>query len=266
VRYLILLCLFCTNAILLGQNPNVDAVLTSKLETDADAFSGYDSFGYSYQIKNNVFRKIKKNEIFEYKNIALGTISKTDILNPLKIVLFYEDFNSAILLDNQLNKITEINFSQNDIPLVVNAIGMAAQNQLWVYNVLSQQIGLYDYLKNDYKTISVPLTEAIKYYQTDFNTFYWIDKKNDWYSCDRFGKITSLGNIADFDIIEIIDSQKYIRSKDNFLYFNTRKGSENTEVSEIKVLEKSFHKFYYKDQILSIFTDKEIVNYKIVTP
>jgi len=37
-------------------------------------------------------------------------------------------------------------------------------------------------------------------------------------------------------------------------------------ISEIEILEKSFDNFYYKDQILSIFTAKEIVNYKIVTP
>ena len=89
-------------------------------------------------------------------------------------VLFYEDFNSVVLLDNQLNKISEINFSQNNIPIVATATGMSTQNQLWIYNTLNQQIGLFDYLKNEYKTVSTPLTENIKFYQTDFNTFYWI--------------------------------------------------------------------------------------------
>jgi hypothetical protein len=191
----------------------------------------------------------------------LGNITKVDIQNPLKIVLFYEDFNSVVLLDNQLNKMTEINFSQNTIPIVVNAIGMSTQNQLWIFNTLNQQIGLFDYLKNEYKTVSIPLTESIKYYQTDFNTFFWIDKKNNWFSCDIFGKISSLGTVPDFDKIEIISPQKYIFSKANTLYLR-----ENTNtISEIEILEKTFDKYYYKDQILSIFTAKEILNYKIVT-
>ena len=261
-QILLLLFIACSFSTFFGQSQKVNASVISKFKMDADEFIGYDSFGYSYQIKNNVFSKIKRSEIFEYKNVSLGNITKVDIQNPLKIVLFYEDFNSVVLLDNQLNKMTEINFSQNAIPIVVSAIGMSTQNQLWIFNTLNQQIGLFDYLKNEYKTVSIPLTEGIKYYQTDFNTFYWIDRKNNWFSCDIFGKISSLGNVSEFDKIEIISSQKFIFSKANSLYLR-----ENTNTfSEIEVLEKTFDKFYYKDQILSIFTTKEIVNYKIVTP
>lgn len=261
-QILVLLFIACSSSIIFGQSQKVNPVLISKFKIDADEFIGYDSFGYSYQIKNNVFSKIKGNEIFEYKNVSLGNITKVDIQNPLKIVLFYEDFNSVVLLDNQLNKMTEINFSQNTIPIVVSAIGMSTQNQLWIFNALNQQIGLFDYLKNEYKTVSIPFTESIKYYQTDFNTFFWIDKKNNWFSCDIFGKISSLGTVPDFDKIEIISPQKYIFSKANTLYLR-----ENTNtISEIEILEKTFDKYYYKDQILSIFTNKEITNYKIVIP
>ncbi|KAF2334371.1 hypothetical protein [Flavobacterium daemonense] len=249
-----------------AQNSKINAVKISQTTNVADEYLGQDSFGFNYQITNNVFSKFKGNEVFEYKNVSLGRITKSDLQNPLKIVLYYEDFNTVVLLDNQLNKISEINFSLNSNPIVVSAIGMSTQNQLWIYNSLNQQIGLFDYLKNEYKTVSIPLTEPIKYYQTDFNTFYWIDKKNNWYSCDIFGKITSLGNVADFDKIEIIDSQKYIFSKGNLLYLRNIDKEKSSAVSEIEILEKSFDNFYYKDQILSIFTAKEIVNYKIVTP
>ena len=249
-----------------SQNQKIKASSVSHFSTDADEFSGYDSFGYSYQIKNNVFSKTKGNEVFEYKNVSLGKITKVDLQNPLKIVLFYEDFNSVVLLDNQLNKVTEINFSLNNTPIVVSAIGMSTQNQLWIFNALNQQISLFDYLKNEYKTVSTPLIETIKYYQTDFNTFYWIDKKNNWFSCDIFGKTTALGKVSDFDTIEIINNHQYLFSKANLLYFKDITSTNSNAFSEIEILEKSFDKFYYKDQILSIFTAKEITNYKIVTP
>jgi hypothetical protein len=71
----------------------------------------------------------------------LGKITKVDLQNPLKIVLFYESFNVAPL-DNQLNEIQKINFSSNANPIVITATGIASQNQLWVYNSLNQQIGL----------------------------------------------------------------------------------------------------------------------------
>lgn len=260
------LFLFCTFNILTAQEASISTTFISHYKNEAEQFLGYDSFGYSYQITNNVFSKIKGKEIFEYKNVSLGKITKVDLQNPLKIVLFYEDFNSVVLLDNQLNKMTEINFSQNSTPIVVAGIGMSTQNQLWIYNTLNQQIGLFDYLKNEYKTVSIPLTEPIKYYQTDFNTFYWIDKNNNWFSCDIFGKITSLGKIQDFDKIEIINTAQYIISKDSLLYFKGINKANPEVISEIKILEKTFNNFYYKDQILSIFTSTDISNYKIVTP
>ena len=261
-----ILFIACSFSVAFAQNQKISATSISHFKHNVDAFLGYDSFGYSYQIKNNVFSKTKGNEAFEYKSISLGNITKVDLQNPLKIVLYYDDFNTVLLLDNQLNKITEINFSQNTIPIVVTAIGMSTQNQLWIYNALNQQIGLFDYLKNEYKTVSTPLTEPIKYYQTDFNTFYWIDKKNNWFSCDIFGKTTALGKVADFDAIEIINPHQYIFSKGNLLYFKDITDTNSNTISEIEVLEKTFDKFCYKDQILSIFTTKEITNYKIVTP
>lgn len=265
-KILFLLFIVCSFQAVFAQNQKKIPVPVSHVTIDADEFLGYDSFGYSYFIKNNIFRKIKGKETFEYKNVSLGKITKTDILNPLKIVLFYEDFNSVVLLDNQLNKITEINFSQNNVSIVVAAIGMSTQNQLWIYNTLNQQIGLLDYLKNEYKTVSTPLTENIKYYQTDFNTFYWIDEKNNWFSCDIFGKTASLGKIPDFDKILILSPKQYIFAKDNLLYLKDIHNDGLETISEIGIPEKSLNKFCYKDQILSIFTPKEITNYKIVIP
>lgn len=265
-KFSFLVVLFSTFYAVSAQNSVISATLISHFKNTSDTFLGYDSFGYSYQINNNVFSKIREKELLEYKNVSLGNISKADLQNPLKIVLFYEDFNSVVLLDNQLNKMTEINFSQNVIPIVVSGIGMSIQNQLWIYNTLNQQIGLFDYLKNEYKTVSIPLTEPIKYYQTNFNMFYWIDKKNNWYSCDIFGKISLLGKVADFDKIQFIDSSKYIFSKANMLFLKEINKSGTVTVSEIKVLEKTFDNFDYKDQILSIFTATDISNYKIVTP
>ena len=265
IRILFLFFIVCSFSVF-AQNQKLSVTSVSHFKIDVDEFLGYDSFGYSYQIKNNVFSKTKGTEVFEYKNVSLGNITKVDLQNPLKLLLYYDDFNTVLLLDNQLNKITEINFSQNAIPIVADAIGMSTQNQLWVYNALNQQIGLFDYLKNEYKTVSTPLTETIKYYQTDFNNFYWIDKKNNWFSCDIFGKTTALGKVPDFDKIELLNNHQYIFSKANLLYFKDISDTNSNTVSEIEVLEKTFDKFCYKDQILSIFTTKEITNYKIVTP
>lgn len=263
MKNLIILFFFTLSWITTGQSQKLFATKINHHAIDADQFVGSDQFGFYYTIKNNVFSKTKGNQSIEYKNISLGKITKVDLQNPLKIILFYENFNTVILLDNQLSEIQKINFSQLTIPIVVNAIGIASQNQLWVYNSLNQQIGLYDYLKNDYKAISTSFPESIKHYQSDFNTFYWIDEKNNWFSCDIFGKITRKGKTPDFDAIEIINNNQFLILKNAIL---TIEDIEKRQKFEIEILEKTFKKFCYKDQILSIFTSEGITNYKIIIP
>jgi hypothetical protein len=261
-KLLLSLCVI-SFSIVYGQTQKIYPETLDSLTFKVDSYIGFDQFGFQYYITNEVLYKTKDHETFEYKNPSLGKITKVDLQNPLKIILFYESFNSVILLDNQLNEVQKIQFSLNSIPIVTTATGIASQNQLWVYDSLNQQIGLYDYLNNNYKVISTSFPESIKQYQSDFNTFYWIDDKNNWFSCNIFGRITTKGKIPDFDYLEIINDYQYIFSKNNNLIFEDTKKKEKYK---IEISEKTFKKFSYKSQILSIFTSQGIINYKITVP
>jgi len=246
-----------------AQEQKTEAKQISVQKMDMDFFVGFDGMGNLYYIKNNVLHKKNEQELWQYKNVSLGKPTKIDFQNQLKILLFYENFNTIILLDNQLNEIQKINFSENEIPILVSASGIASQNRVWIYNSLTQQIGLFDFLKNTFQSVTPSLNGNLKQYESDFNTFRWIDDKNNWYGVDVFGKITSLGKVPDYEQIQIIGNQEILFSKEGKLYFqNFNKNSNYT----IENVEKSFKNFYYKDQILSIFTNQEITNYKITIP
>ena len=246
-----------------SQEQNVKTQLISSQKIDADEMVGFDGSENMYYIKNNVLFKKNKKELWQYKNISLGKITHVDIQNPLKTILFYENFNTVITLDNQFNETQKINFSENETPILVSATGIASQNQLWIYNSLSQQIGLFDYLKNTYQSITPSFQENITYYLADFNTFQWIDNKQNWYSCTIFGKITFVGTVSDFDQIQIVNNQVVVFSKDKKMYLQD---VVKNKMYRIENNEKSLKNFYRKDQILSIFTNQEITNYKITIP
>ncbi|MFT3795135.1 hypothetical protein [Flavobacterium sp.] len=229
----------------------------------ADAFVGYDNFGASYFIKDNVFCKKNANRILEYKNLAFGKIKLADIKNPLQMVLFYENFNTAVLLDNQLNETQKINFSQNTVPIVALTTGMASQNRLWIYNSLSQKVGLYDYLRNDYREITVPLSVKPIHFKTDFNYFYWIDEKGQRYACDIYGKITAYGTFTAFDDFAIANDRWILYTRADKLYAFEAK---TDKTYPLDIAEKTFKSFQYQAQILSIFTTEGISNYKITLP
>ncbi len=260
VKKLIFLVFILQFPTLLAQERSLKIVPISTQKIDADIFVGFDGLENLYYIKDNVLFKENKRESWQYKNISLGDIGRVDIENPLKTVLFYEKFNTIILLDNQLNEMQKINFSDNDEPLIVTATGIASQNRVWIYNSLTQKIGLFDYLKNTCQPISTSIQGNLKWYHSDFNTFQWIDESLNWYSCDLFGKITLIGKVSDFDQIQIAEEKAVLFSKDKKLYLHD---FQKDILYRIDIVDKSFVNFYYKDQILSIFTPQQITNFKI---
>jgi hypothetical protein len=71
--------------------------VASKMGTEfiqADTYSGEDAYGFQYFIKNNVLFKKSNNTFFQYKNLSLGKITRVDLQNPLRILLFYQDLTA----------------------------------------------------------------------------------------------------------------------------------------------------------------------------
>ena len=72
-----------------------------------------------------------------------------------------------------------------------------------------------------------------------------------------------MGKVSDFDQIQLVSNQEILFSKDGKLFLQDL--SKNS-IYTIENVEKSFKNFYYKDQILAIFTNQGITNYKLTIP
>ena len=225
-----------------------------------EIFVGTDEYDVPYFLLNDVLIKKTNSQVFEYKNLLLGKISKIDLQNPLKIVLFYQDLNSIITLDNQLNETNLVQLSNNKTPILATAAGMSAKNIFWIFNSLSQKIGLFDYLSNEYQEITPPLKNMITFYNSDFNFFRWINAQNQLVTCDVFGKIESYTIQNQYDSIQIIENSKIIVRRKNQLFWVD---VLNNVEKEIKIDEKTIENFSYKNQILTIFTNQKLSRYKI---
>ncbi len=261
MKKMLLFLFLLTTAV--GQGQKIQAIEQQSFKRSADAFLGYDSLGAFYFIKDNVLYKQWDSKIWNYKNLSLGKIAKVDFQNPLKIVVFYENFNTAVLVDNQLNETLKINWNDDPTPIVAKAVGLAFGNRLWVYNSSSQQVGLYDYLKKEYQPITTPFQNTIQFFQSDFNTFFWIDDQGNAKSCDIYGKVTPFEKASKLDQFQMITKTDYLYKKDQSLYFYS---SKLNKTMGIEIDKKTFENFSYKEQILSIFTNQEITNYKIKLP
>ena len=149
IRILLLFLVFSCQ----GQITNAN--LLSSESISASRFLGIDVLSNQYYEENDILYKKNGDQIWQYKNVILGEILKIDTKNPLKIAVFFEGFNSVVLLDSQLNEIQQISFSNiNKASIITSAVGIAAQNKLWFYDTISQKIGLYNYSNEDFKFIS----------------------------------------------------------------------------------------------------------------
>lgn len=243
-----------------------ESIRTKQLDTlviIADTYIGKDNLKTDYYLSKNALKKRSTIKGNQYQNLSFGKIKNVCITNPLQVVVFYEDFNSLILLDNQMNETLQIDGNKLEVPLKIEAFGLASQNQVWLYDGFLQKISLYNFKTNINKIISTPITGKIKDYNSDYNFFYWIDDTNTLYSISLFGRIKTIGIIPEYDKIQIIDESKIIYKKNNCLtFFDINKQIEQ----EINLFEKSIDNFFYSNGILSIFTHSQINNYKIELP
>lgn len=256
VLLLLIICCAIANA----QEIGIPVKFLSNTKTVPQRYVGTDAFGWEYTIADNEFRKEKDGKALKYKNVALGEIYSADLQSPLQIVLFYKKFNTVVLLDNQLNQTAIINFSALPTELIAEAAGLASQNRLWLYDITKQQIGLYDPLRNSFRTLTPPFTDGITYYQSDYNYFYWIDTTGKCFELNLFGKVSFLGTVPNFNQVQLLSPTLLLYTKDNslYLYNMTKQDSKHIDIAE-----KSFVSFYYASQILSIFTESELIQYNI---
>ncbi|RLD63445.1 MAG: hypothetical protein DRJ01_03795 [Bacteroidetes bacterium] len=117
-----------------------------------------DNLGNVYTVNNKQLTKFNKegNKICEYSNNFLGDITSVDVSNPLRILIFYKDFNQIVFLDNTLSAIgSPINLNDIDIDEATLVCG-SNQNGFIVLNSQTKKLCKYDKnLKEVYESFNL---------------------------------------------------------------------------------------------------------------
>ncbi|HIB49314.1 MAG TPA: hypothetical protein EYN07_13755 [Flavobacteriaceae bacterium] len=146
------------------------ATLTKALQ--AETYIGTDAYTNQYFIDEMAFYKQGPDGKYVFKDFSLGPLSKVDIINPLKMMLFYNQTNTVVFVDNRLNEVERINF--NNLPRFVNIAdaGNAGNNRVWLFNIDSQQLELYDYRQQRALQTSLPVAGTLVGMASNFNYCY----------------------------------------------------------------------------------------------
>jgi hypothetical protein len=94
-----------------------------------------DNLGRIYVVdtKNRIINyKPDLTEQYRFADKKSGLISGIDVSNPLRIVIFYDDFNKVKILDNTLSIISELDLSDKFAD--ISACSVTNDGNLWVYD------------------------------------------------------------------------------------------------------------------------------------
>ncbi len=174
-------------------------------DLEAETFVGVDEFESVYYINDDILYKKTAEKTFSYSNVALGKLSMVNIQNPFKIILFYADFNAAIILDNNLNELTQkLDFTKETLVNNVSFVTAASQNNLWLY-ADDNKLHLYNYQLMK----ELLQTQPITFYTSSFlpenivstYKYIWLLSKNGVLEFNEYGVFIRAYNIKNADQI-----------------------------------------------------------------
>lgn len=247
------LCLSCS-----GQKPVSNAISDiSKFKTET--LLDIDRFGnFYFSLKNNTVLKKSKDTIIKYANFQLGEIDQLNAFNPLKLNLFYKDFNTVVLLDNRLAEITKIDFNQGADFKNVSLVSPASDNAFWLFNQDEQRLELFEYLNRKTKLVTQPVTSNALDLVSDYNTCILLTENN-IYFYNYFGSV--LKKIPNNGYTELAYSDGIlILKKENQLY---RLNSETDEITSVASPDFLINQFLVTNETLYIYSRDKLIEYQL---
>lgn len=107
----------------------LDNLTNLYLITPTDGLKKYNAAGDSVGVYNNV------------KNF--GRLYSIDVSNPLKLLLFYKDFSTIVLLDRQLSVRASLDLRKRNI-LQATAASVSYDNNIWLFDGIENKLKRID--------------------------------------------------------------------------------------------------------------------------
>jgi len=151
-----------------------------------------------------------------------GDIYSLDVSNPLKIIVYYKDFNTILVLDRFLNTRNTIDLRKAGI-LQAKAVAQSYDNNYWVFDELDNKIKKVDdngtvlQESADFRMLFQEQYEPAKIIDSD-GLLYLYDAKNGWLVFDYYGAFKQRIQVKGWMDVQI--ANKTVQGHDDtFLYF-----------------------------------------------
>lgn len=101
------------------------------------AFAAVDNLEQIYLLgTNNQLKKLneKGDSVAVYNNVKkLGAASLLDVSNPLRVLLYYKNFATVVMLDRLLSPVNNIDLRRQQV-FNAEAVGLSYDGKIWLYD------------------------------------------------------------------------------------------------------------------------------------
>ena len=109
-----------------------------------------DILSFTVDNLDNIYILNSRNQVKKYNangdSVAIyndvkkfGQATLIDVSNPLKVLLYYKDFATVVMLDRFLNSVNSIDLRKHNM-LQAKTIGQSYDNKIWVYDELENKL------------------------------------------------------------------------------------------------------------------------------
>lgn len=159
-----------------------------------------------------VFNDIKK----------FGEATLVDVSNPLKILLYYKNFATIVMLDGMLNQKNVIDLRRKNI-FRVNTVGLSYDGKIWLYDELDNTLKKIDengsvlLITPDLRQVFSQSISPVKIFDQD-QFVYLYDPRQGIYVFDHYGAFKNKIAITGWNNLKI--SNKYVSGTDSVNFYS----------------------------------------------
>ncbi|WP_034043159.1 hypothetical protein [Wocania ichthyoenteri] len=221
----------------------IKTTFVKKIELKAESIISVDKVSDFEVIKyidnNTLFRKHKDAIIYNYSNVQLGDITTVDAFSPLKIKVFYKNFNTIVVLDNRFSEMDKIDFNTIKPYKNISHVSTGFGSKLWVFNQDLQQLELFNYKTGEVWAKALPVQSLVIQLVSSY-TYCWLLTEKYLYKYDAYGSLIYKIENKNYTALALNYGNIVLQSSDKSLYYLPKNSQVITPIETPKLLIKQF--------------------------
>lgn len=155
-----------------------------------------------------------------------GQASLIDVSNPMKVLLYYRNFTSIVMLDRFLNMRNSIDLRRQNI-FQVRAISQSYDNKVWLYDEVNNNLKKIDedgkllLETSDFRQLFDQAPSPQQIFDQD-QFVYLYDSTKALYVFDYFGTLKNKILIAGWNNLKVVGQYIYGTRQDSMYRYNTK--------------------------------------------